>query len=197
MLKFHISIVLTCDELVLFFSDETSWYQFFTCVTKSSHVWRIGGKSSHLWKIGIKSSHVEKLASKLTRVKNWYQILTHMKKVVLKYHRCEELVLNRHRCQCQNWEELESNHNAADLGGILSMWGILMYAIRNLTSCVFFTKCEICDVFVSRFHVLWGIGTNYSKCEIYKVWNLRFNKLVIRVIAWTDCWRVWKSIEKV
>ena len=45
-------------------------------------------------------------------------------------------------------EDLESNAKYSRFGGILSMWGIRMYAIWNLTSCVF-------------FHKVWDIGTKY------------------------------------
>ena len=47
------------------------------------------------------------------------------------------------------------------------------YAIYNLTSCVFSHNLiywyEICNVLVPIFHVLRGIGTNSSQCEIYEV----------------------------
>ena len=59
---------------------------------------------------------------------------------------CEELVLSRYRCQWQNCEELESSAKYSRFGGgggILSMWGIHMYAKWKLTSCIFFTKCDI------------------------------------------------------
>ena len=57
--------------------------------------------------------------------------------------------------------------NAADLADILSMRGIRTYAIWNLTSCGFFTKCEI------LVRKMWLIGTNSSQCErgSYKVWE--------------------------
>ena len=34
---------------------------------------------------------------------------------------------------------------------------------------------EIRDILVPILHARWRIGTNYSRCEIYEVWNLRFN----------------------
>ena len=35
---------------------------------------------------------------------------------------------------------------------------------------------EIRDILVPILHTRWRIGTNYSRCEIYEVWNLRFNR---------------------
>ena len=91
------------------------------------------------------------------------------------YHRCEELVLNRHRCQWQNCEEMELNAKCSrfrsGVGGILSMWGIHMNAIWNLTSCVFFTKCEI------LVYHMWRIGTKSSQCEIYEVSTKAFYQI--------------------
>ena len=52
--------------------------------------------------------------------------------------------------------------------------------LYNLTSREVFTKCEILVRDIWRriwgqfLHVLWGIGTNSSQCEIYEVRNLRF-----------------------
>ena len=100
-------------------------------------------------------------------------------KLVPKYHRCEELVLNRHRCQSQNSEELESNAKRSRFGGILSMWGICMYAIWNLTSCVFFTKYEI------LVWNMWRLGTNFSRAvrnwyQLFTVWTLRSVKFAVQ-----------------
>ena len=50
-------------------------------------------------------------------------------------------------------------------------YGCMLY--EHLTSCVFFSKCEIlvriCDVLVPIFHVPRGIGTKSSQYEIYGV----------------------------
>ena len=80
----------------------------------------------------------DKWVSILTHVKNWYQIITHMKN-------CYLIVTDVSDKTVKNWNRMQ---NAVDWvgggGGILSiLLGISMYAIGNLTSCVFFTKCEI------------------------------------------------------
>ena len=52
---------------------------------------------------------------------------------------------------------------------------------------------EICNALVPIFHVLWGIGTNSSQCEIYEVCNLRFNRaptLTICLLV-TINWILW------
>ena len=64
-------------------------------------------------------------------------------------------------------------------GVILSMWGIRMYAIWNLTSCVFFTKCEILG------QNMWRIGANFSRAVrnwniFFTVWNLRSVKFAVQ-----------------
>ena len=121
----------------------------------------------HIWQIwnlrtvnfdNYLGSDVENWYQIFTNVKNLYQILTHVNESVLDPHSCEKLVpnhhivemlLSHHICQWQNCEQLKSVAKCGRFGGTVSMWGIRMYAIWNLTSCVFFTKCEI------------SIGTKY------------------------------------
>ena len=38
---------------------------------------------------------------------------------------------------------------------------------------------EIRDILVPILHARWRIGTNYSRCEIYEVWNLRYILFVL------------------
>ena len=86
----------------------------------------------------------------------WYspgtKILTHKKNLVHNYHTCEELVLNRHIYHWQNCEELESNANAADLGGghFINVRNTKMYACLLLRF-----------DFVRIFHKARDIGMKY------------------------------------
>ena len=102
MFKFHVLYSLICEELVRFFSDVKNWYHFFTNVKNRYQILTSV-------KLGTKSSDVKILNQLITEVKNWYLIFTYVS---------DKTVKNENRVQ-----------NAADLGGILSMLGISMYAI--------------------------------------------------------------------
>ena len=156
----------------------SNFSQMWRIGTKSSHVWRIGTKSSHLWKIGIKASHV-KIGIKTHTCEEMIPKPHTCEKLLPIYHTYEELVLDRHRCQWQNCVELESNVKCSRFGGILSMWGIRMYAIWNLISCVFFTKCEI------LVRNMWRIGANFSRAvrnwyQFFTVWTVRSVKFAVQ-----------------
>ena len=52
--------------------------------------------------------------------------------------------------------------------------------LYEILLCAYFSQsvkswCGICDVMLPILYVLLGFGTNSSQCEIYEVWNLRFN----------------------
>ena len=126
------------------------------------HIYEKLVSNHHMWKICIKTHTCEEL--------------------VPNYHIYKELVLNRHRCQWQNCDELETNAKCSRFGGYF-------INVRDTHVCYIYTKFdfvrffpqsvrywyEICDLLVPIFHVLWGICTNSSQCEIYEVRNLRFN----------------------
>ena len=95
------------------------------------------------------------------------------------------------RLWCCTCEELESIKKGKKMGCILSMWRIRMNAIWILKMYVFLTHLwdigmKYSDILVPILHARWRIGTNYSRCEIYEVWNLRFNTApIIPQISWT------------
>ena len=101
-------------------------------------------------------------------------------KLVQNYHRWEELVLNRHRWQWQNCAELKSNAKWSRFGGIFQCeeYACMLYEIWLRAYCSQSVRyCyEVCDILVPILHVLWGFCTNSSQCEIYEMWNLRFNR---------------------
>ena len=70
--------ILTCEELVRYFSDVKNWYQIFTnwknrykILTRMKHWYQILTSVRNWYQIIT----CEKLVSKLKRVKNWYQII--------------------------------------------------------------------------------------------------------------------------
>ena len=157
-----------------------NWYYFsqnqiLTTCTKSSYLLKRLVSNHHIWKICIKThpcqelvpnpdtceTHWHQFTRFITDVKNWYLIVTDVSDKTMK-----------------NWDRML---NAADFfrggGGILSMWGIRIYALWNWLRAYFSQSVrywyETCDVLVHVpiFHVLWGIGTNSSQCEIYEVWK--------------------------
>ena len=164
--------LVRCEELVPnFHKCDESVPNPHTCEESKPnlHICEKMISNHHMWKIGIKThTCVELVANPHT-----------CEKLVPNYHTYEELVLNRHRCQWQNCEELKSNAKCSRFGGggyLINVRNTRMYWLR-----VYFSQSvrywyEICDVLVPFFHVLWGIRTNSSQCEIYEVWNLRFNK---------------------
>ena len=96
-------------------------YQFLTRVRNRYQILtsvKIGIKSSHV-KNGIKTHTCDELVLILTHVKNWYQIITHIKNWYLIATYVSDKTV-------KNWNRMR---NAADLGGILFMLGIRMYAI--------------------------------------------------------------------
>ena len=79
---------------------------------------------------------------------------------------------------CPTCKELESNAKCGRFWVILPMWWIRMYATQNLTSCAFFTKCEI------LIRNTWRIGTNFARAvrnwyQFFTVWNLRIVKFAV------------------
>ena len=84
------------------------------------------------------------------------------------------------RWWCCTWEELESIKKAKKNG-------VYFIDVKNTHECYMnfenvrishtFVRYwyEIRDILVPILHARWRIGTNYSRCEIYEVWNLRFN----------------------
>ena len=182
--KFHIFIVLNVLRTSTMWRIGTKFSQMWWIGTKSPHVWRIDTKSAHLWKIGIKSSHV----------KNWYQNshVCRSVELVANPHTCEKLIPNITHMKnwyliatavsnktVKNWNRMQ---NAADLGGggyFINVRNTRMYAIWYLTSCVFFTKCEI------LIRNMWRIGTNFSRSvrnsyQFFTVWNLRSVKFAVQ-----------------
>ena len=100
MLKFHISILLTCEEslrihliceeLVPFFSDVKNWYSILTNV-KNRYQFLTHVKNWYSIFTNVKNRYEIN-----THVKNWYQIVT-CENMVPNYHRCKVLVLDLHR----------------------------------------------------------------------------------------------------
>ena len=69
--------------------------------------------------------------------------------------------------------------NAADLGCILLMWKLRMYATYNFTTCANYTKCEM------LVWNMWRIGTSFSRAvknwyQFFTVWNLRNVKFTVQ-----------------
>ena len=160
VVRFHILFFFTCDGLVWFFSGVKNKYQIFINVknryqilTRMKNQYQITTSVEKRYQIIT----YEKLVSKPTRVRNWFQILTHVKnwyQIITEVKNWNSIVTNVSVKTVKNWNRMQ---NAADLGGILSMWEIGMYAILNMTSCVFFTKCEI------LVRNMCHIGTNCSR----------------------------------
>ena len=123
----------------------------------------------------------------------------HTWKIGTKFYRCEELVLNRQRCQWQNSEKLELNANAADYGWYfinVRNTHVPVYAVWNLTSCVFFSQSmrywyEICDALVRffsravrnwyQFFTVWNLRSVQFAFQQSILWNFDFNKRVVLV----------------
>ena len=112
-----------------------------------------------MWNIGIKTHTREELVQNHHTCENWYQINTDVKNwYLIATDVSDKTVKTLNRMQ-----------NAADLWG---GGGILLYAIWNLTSCLFFTTCEI------LVRIVWRIGTNFSRAV--RNWYLRFNTAISR-----------------
>ena len=120
------------------------------------------------------------MVSKLTRVKNWCQMITHVKnwyQSITDVKNWYLIVTDVSHKTLKNWNRMQ---NAADSGVFYQCeeYACMLYEIwlRAYFSQSVRYWYEICDALVPIFHVLWGIGTNSSQCELYEVWNLPCNR---------------------
>ena len=132
----------------------------------------------------------EKMAPKLTRVKNLYIILTHVNNLYqyIKHMKNWYLIISyvidntvKNGNQMQNAAYFFFFFFLGGGGGAFYQCEEYAYMLYKIWLLACFSQSvrywyEICNIFLPIFHVMWGIGTNYSQCEIYEVWILRFNK---------------------
>ena len=151
-------LFLNCEELVRFFSDVNNSTNFHKCEESVPN--------PHTCEESVPNPHIyEKLVS-----------YHHMWKLGSKSHMCEELVRIPHTCKssfqiCFFFRGLGVFYQREEYACMLyEIW------LRACFSQRVRYWYEICDVLVPIFHVLWGIGTNSSQCEIFEVWNLWFNR---------------------
>ena len=80
VLKFHISIVLTCEELVLFSKEKKKKSEEFV---PNFHKWEESVLNHHTFEESLSNPHIcKQISIKSSHVKNWYQNLTRLKELV-------------------------------------------------------------------------------------------------------------------
>ena len=75
---------------------------------------------------------------------------------------------------CPTCEELKSNAKCSSFFVFLGGGGRGVFYQCEECACMLH-RIRLRDVLVPIFNVLWGIDTNISQCEIYGLWNMRFN----------------------
>ena len=106
------------------------------------------------------------IGTKLTDFKNWYMYL---------------IVTDVSDKTVKIWKRMQ---NAADLGVFYQCeeYACMLYEIDFVRIChkVWDIGTKYVTYRYQFSRALWGIGTNFSQCDIDEVWNLRFNSALSR-----------------